>query len=113
MRAMVSRSATGSSEKKFRIAVAASDGRRDDPGNTPAQRGDMRGNVLAHGGMHRAIAHDAFLEMRAAGLELWLDQRNELRRHRRERQRSRQHQLERDEADVCSNDIWRSGELRG
>jgi hypothetical protein len=42
--------------------------------------------------VHGAIAHDAFLDQRAAGLELRLDQRDELRRFAGQRESRRQNQ---------------------
>ena len=55
------------------------------PGNRPAERRDGCGDVVADGGVHLRIAHDAFLERVAAGFELRLDQRDELRARRGKR----------------------------
>ena len=43
---------------------------------------DEGGDIVAHRLVHGGVAHDAFLDGVAAGLELRLDQRDELRRWR-------------------------------
>ena len=76
---MVSCSVTRGSEQEFGIAVAAGDRRGDDAEHAPAERGDESRDVGADRGVHGGVAHDAFLDLRRAGLELRLDQRDKLR----------------------------------
>ena len=79
-RAMVSCSVTRGTQQELGIAVAAFDRRGDDADNAPAERGDETRNVVANRRAHGDVSHDAFLERRAAGLELRFDQRDQLRR---------------------------------
>src|SRR5260370_41724676 len=70
------------------------------------------GNALAHLAMERGIAHHATLaDLALADLELRLDECDETRRGRGERQRSRQHDGEADEACVAYNEVRRFGDL--
>ena len=59
------------------------------------------------------VAHDALLHVAAAGLELRLDQRDELRRAAQQAIERGQHQLERDEADIDRREVRRLGKPRG
>src|SRR5687767_12475543 len=97
MRVTVSRSGTSRTEEEFAVAITAFDGRGDNASSRPAEAGDDFGDAGAHGVMHLRVAHDAFLEARAPGLELRLDQCDQLCRQPRKRERRWQHQLERDE----------------
>ncbi len=63
--------------------------------------------------MHGRLAHDALLDVALAGLELRLDQRDQLGARRGQRQRRRQHVLERDEADVDGDDVGGIAEAGG
>src|SRR6185503_10625643 len=112
-RAMARRSVTGGPEQKFGVAVAARNGRGDDVDNAPAERCYGRGNSVADVAMDCDVAHDAALQRRAPGLELRLDQRDQLRRRARQRQRGGQHQLERNEAYVDSNQVGPCVEASG
>ena len=76
---MLSCSVTRRSEQEFGIAVAAVDRRGDYPEHAPAERDDELRDIVADGGMNSGIAHDAFFDGARAGLELRLDQRDELR----------------------------------
>jgi hypothetical protein len=70
----------------------------------PRERDECR-DVVAHGSMDGAVAHDPFLHTVPARLELRLDQRDELSRPAQQPIDRRQHQLERDEADVDDGEI--------
>ena len=65
-------------QQKFDIAVAAADRRRNKAQHAPAERGDASGDIVADSDVNGSIAHDAFLDERAASFELRLDQRDEL-----------------------------------
>src|SRR5580700_3609904 len=79
IRSMTRRSTTLGLDKKFAVAVAAKDRRRRDGTDAPAERSQEGADVVADGGVDGRIAHDAFLDVAAAGFELRLDQRNECR----------------------------------
>ena len=55
--------------------------------------------------MHHRIADDAALGMLTLCLELRLDQRQQMHRRCRQRQRHRQHGFQRDEADIDHDDV--------
>src|SRR6202035_6066256 len=75
IRSITRRSTTLRLDKKFAIAVAAGDRRRRDTADVPAECGQERADVVADRGVDGRIAHDAFLDVAAAGLELRLEQR--------------------------------------
>src|SRR5580693_3906095 len=77
IRSIMRRSTTLGLDKKFAVAVAAGDRRRRHTADAPAERGQKGANVVADRGVDGRIAHDAFLDVAAAGLELRLDQQNE------------------------------------
>src|SRR5580692_1190973 len=77
IRSITRRSTTFRLDKKFAVAVAAGERRRRDTADAPAERGQERADVVADRGVDRGVAHDAFLDVAAAGLELRLDQREQ------------------------------------
>src|ERR1700686_5213055 len=77
IRSITRRSTTLRLDKKFAVAVAAGDRRRRDTADAPAARGQERADIVADRGVARGVAHDAFLDVTPAGLELRLDQREE------------------------------------
>src|SRR4051794_31218430 len=91
IRSMASRSTMHATEQVFAIAVAAQERAGDDAEHAPAERRDRVGHLGLDGGMYLHIADDALLAMRAASLELRLDERDEPRRRPCQRQRRRQH----------------------
>src|SRR4051812_22157229 len=105
MRAMVRRSVKSRSHQKLLVPLAAFDRRWDDARDVPAERGGTTRNVIAHGGMYGRVAYDAFLEMLSTGLELRLDQCDELRGTAHQVIDGRQHQLERDKADIDGDEV--------
>src|SRR5579862_7249073 len=76
-RSITRRSTTLGLDKKFAVAVAAGDRRRHDTADAPAEPSQEGADVVADRGVDSGGAHDAFLDVAAAGLELRLDQRNE------------------------------------
>src|SRR5947209_1910806 len=111
MRAMVRRSVTPRSEQEFAIPLPALDWRRHNTQHIPAERGRTIGNVIARGGMYSRVPHDAFLEILPAGLELRLDQCDELRRTAHHPAKRRQHQSERNETDIDGDEVRSLAEL--
>src|ERR1700726_2925666 len=81
--------------------------------HAPARlRLEPSGDALAHLAMERGIAyHAAFADLALADFELRLDQRNQARRGRGERQRGRQHDGEADEARVADDEVGRFRDL--
>src|SRR5580704_6139501 len=79
IRSITRRSTTLGLDEKFAIAVAAGDRRRHDTADAPAEPGQEGFDVVADRGVDGRIAHDALLDVAAAGLELRLDQRNQRR----------------------------------
>src|SRR5690348_4706588 len=111
-RAMVSCSVTRRPEQEFGIAVAAGDWRGDDAEHAPAERTDESGNIGANRRMHGVVAHNAFLYLRRSGFELRFDQGDDLGAMTDQLERRRQHQFQRDEADIDGGKIWRDAECR-
>src|SRR5918998_4507872 len=93
-------SATARAHEEFDIAVAAGDrGRKHlDVGAAEGSR-ECR-DVVADVLMHHRVADDAVLGMLPLRLELRLDQRQQMHGGCGERQRHRQHRLQRNEAAV-------------
>src|ERR1700682_2760786 len=79
IRSITRRSTTLSLDEKFAVAVAAGDRRRRDTADAPAEPNQKGADVAADRGVDGRIAHDAFLDVAAAGLELRLDERNQCR----------------------------------
>src|SRR5437764_3302005 len=99
-------------DEEFAVAVAARNGRGDHSGDhTPAGR-DKGRDVVADCGMNARITHDAALHTVSAGFELWLDQRDEGRRCLHQSERSRQHELEGDEAHINDDKVGPFREAR-
>ena len=74
------------------------------PGCAPIQAGD----ALADRAVNRRVAHDAALaDLLAAGLELRLDQRDQLGPLGGQRQRRRQHRRQADEAGIAGDQVDR------
>ncbi len=92
-------------QQKFDIAVTAADRRRNNARDGPAEGRDKGGDIVANGAVHGGIADDTAFELRAAGFELGFDQCDELARLSCERQRGRQDQFKRDEADISDDEI--------
>src|ERR1700761_2681586 len=105
---MIRRSTTARADEEFDVAVSA----RDRGGEYPYLRAALRrregGDIVADFLMHRGVADDAALGVFAPCLELRLDQRQEMHRRCRQRQRDRQYRFQRDETDVDDYDV-RSG----
>src|SRR5580698_5392484 len=112
MRSMTRRSTTLRLDEKFPVAVAASDRRRCDAVGAPAEPNQKSGDVVADRGVDGRIAHDAFLDVAAAGLELRLDQRNERCPSFEDFSDSRHDVLERDEAYIHRGKIRLFGKAR-
>src|ERR1700760_679172 len=97
---MSRRSTTSRAEEEFAVAVAALDRGREHFDAGAAQRlregRDLVADLLVHGG----AAADSTLAVFALRLELRLDQREQVHGGGGQRQRYRQHRLQRDEADV-------------
>src|SRR5688500_231588 len=91
-----------STEQKLGIAVAAGYRGRNHPRDGPTARSNRSGNVSAYPRMDRPVADHPLLQVRAASLELRLDQGDKPRRPARQRQRGGQNQLERDETHIDS-----------
>src|SRR5690242_5379972 len=109
-RCSMRRSAALGYDEEFAVAVAARNGRGDYSGDhTPAGH-DKGRYVLADRSMNPRIAHDASLDAASAGLELWLDQRDEGRWCLHQSERRRQNELERDEADINDHEVGPFGE---
>src|SRR5436309_10414450 len=102
-----SRSVTPPSEQELAIAARAEDRRRQDAGDPPSERGDDIGDFLADPRLDGDIADDSLLDAAASGLELGLDQRDEIGREARKPQCRGQPQLQRDEAHVDDDEIRR------
>src|SRR5215211_2099745 len=98
-------SATARAQEEFDIAVAAADRGRKHLDIGAAERSREGRDIVADFLMHHRIADDAVLGMFSIGLELRLDQRQEMHRRGRQRQRHRQHRLQGNEADVDDDDI--------
>src|SRR5947209_6724486 len=96
----------GGGEEELAIAVAAENWRGHNADNVPTQRGHETSDVGADRGMDGGIAHDAFFERAAAGLELRLHEREEARGKARERECGGQNELEGDEAHVDADEVW-------
>src|SRR4051794_19973533 len=64
----------GAAEQKLLVPFPPPDRRRKDTRRGPAERGRPMRNFLARRRLHSRVAHDAFLEMLPAGLELRLNQ---------------------------------------
>src|SRR5437868_2942903 len=100
--AMVTRSATARADQEFAVAVSAGDGRGHDADARPVQvaiepLGDVGGGLLRQS----RVAHDpALADLLPSDLELRLDQEDPPRPRRGQCQRRRQHEAERDEANV-------------
>src|SRR6185295_9701930 len=92
-RVIASRSTTVSSEQELGVALAARKRRGYDAGDFPAERCDEGRDIVADRRVDLRVAHDAFLGLAAAGLELRFDQGHECCRGPRECQRRRQHEL--------------------
>src|SRR5262252_10580292 len=106
MRAITRRSTTMRSDKELAVAVAAVDRRRKGRNDRAAERGDEGGDLGAYGRVDVRIAHDALLEPAALlDLELRLDERDHAAARRRQRERRRQHMLERNEAHVDRDEV--------
>src|SRR5258708_8395319 len=99
-------------DEELDIALGPLNGALGQAFHAPARlRLEPSGNALAHLAMERRIAHHATLaDLALADLELRLDERDETRRGRSERPRSRQHAGEADEARLPHNQVRR---LRG
>src|SRR5512144_2034463 len=106
-REMVSCSVTHGSKQEFDVSITAGDRRLDRFHDVPAKRGDKFLDLTADRGVNSAVANDTLFQCGATGLELRLDQCNKLGRRFGERERRRQHVLERREADVDSEKIRR------
>src|SRR3984957_8687816 len=118
IRVITSRSTTRRLDEEFAIAVAAENGRGHMGADAPALAHHKRGDVLAYCLMHCRVAHDAFLDsgsldIGTLGLELRLDQRDEAGTRPQQLADRRQHQLERDEADIHDGKIRLFVEPRG
>src|SRR5580700_3982942 len=79
IRSITRRSTTLGLDEKFAVAVAAKDRRWRDTADAPAQRSQKSADVAADRGVDGGVAHDALLDIAAAGFELRLDQRNQRR----------------------------------
>src|SRR6202023_1861018 len=77
IRSITRRSTTLRLDKKLAVAVAAKDRRRRDTAGAPAEHSQKGADVVADRGVDGCFAHDAFLDVVAAGLELRLDQREQ------------------------------------
>ena len=66
-------------DEELAVAVAAENGGGGDADDLPVVCGNEGGNVVANRGVDERVAHDAFLGPTAAGFELRLDQRQQLR----------------------------------
>src|SRR5579872_699274 len=102
---MIKRSTTMRADEKFKIAVTAGDRRGKDADAGAAEGGREGGDVVADFPMYDGIADNAALGMLSRGLELRLDQREQVHRGRRQRQRDRQYRFQRNEADVDDDDV--------
>src|SRR6516162_364299 len=105
MRVMQRCSVTHAPEQELAIAVAAENRGGHEPGYSPAQGPHECGNGFADRSMHGRIAHYSLLHRSAPGLELRLDQRNEMSAGARQGERGRQHQGKRDEAHIDRDEI--------
>ena len=96
--------------RNSRVAVAAGDRRGDDAGDAPAERRNKAERCRRRPRPAPTASRTMpFLTCAAPRLELRLDQRDQLRARREQLERGRQHQLERNEADV---DVSKSGVSR-
>src|SRR5260221_9762109 len=100
-------------DEELDIALGPLNGALGQAFHAPARlRLEPSGNALAHVAMERGIAHHATLaDLALADLELRLDERDETRRGRGERQRRRQHDGEADEACLAGNEDRRFRDL--
>src|SRR6202023_1036119 len=105
MRSITRRSTTLRLDEKFAVAVAAGDRRRRDTADAPAEHSQKGADVVADRGVDRGVAHDAFLDVTAAGLEWRLNQREECRPRFEDFADSRQDKLERNEAHIPRGEI--------
>src|ERR1700720_22402 len=112
VRSITRRSTTLGLDKKFAVAVTAKDRRRRDTADAPAERCQEGADVVADSGVDGGVAHDAFLDVAAAGLELRLDQRKERCPRFDHLAGSRHNKLERDEAHVHRGEIRLFGKTR-
>src|SRR5580700_6479903 len=112
IRLITRRSTTLRLDEKFAVAVAARDRRRRDTADAPAERNQKSADVVADRGVDGRIAHDAFLDVAAAGLELRLDQQNERCPRFEDFADGRHDELERDEADINGGEIRPLGKAR-
>src|SRR5580658_9117352 len=111
-RSITRRSITRGLDEKFVVAVAAGDPGRRATAAAPAECSQESANVIADRGVDGAVAHDAFLDVAAAGLELRLDQRNQRRPSFEDFADGRHDELERDEAYVHRGEIRLFGKTR-
>src|SRR3569833_450909 len=98
-------SATARAHEEFDIAVAARYRRGKHLDIGAAERRGEGLDVVADILLHHRVADDAVLGVFPIRLELWLDQRQQMHRRGRLRQRHRQHRLQGNEADVDDHDI--------
>src|SRR5262249_38229573 len=100
-------SVTYGSKQEFDVAISPSDRRFDRLHDPPAERCDKFLDIATDRGVHGMVADNALFRSGATCLELGFDQRNKPCRSFSECKRVWQHVLERDEADVDSDKIWR------
>src|SRR5580698_1198314 len=111
-RSIMRRSTTMRLDEKFLVAVAASDRRWCGAADAPAEPSQKGADVVADRGVNGSIAHDAFLDVAAAGFELRLDQRKKRCPCFEDFADSRRDELERDEAHVHRGKIRLFGKAR-
>ena len=100
-------------EEDLPVALRAGQSRVYDAGDArlPAERG--LGDLAHDASPHVVVAHDAALShVRAAGLELRLDEHDRLPAGRAEPQHRRQRDPHRDERDVADRELRRERQLR-
>src|SRR5882757_425203 len=98
-------SATARPEEEFDVAVAAGNGGRKHLDVGAAEESGKGRDIVADLLMHYRVLDDAMLGVFPLGLELRLDQRQQMRRCRCQRQRHRQHGFQRNETDVDDDDV--------
>ena len=100
-------------KQKFLGAVAARNRRGNEAETAPAELFRACANGLADFGMNGRVLHGAFDDILASRFKLRLDQRDEPGARRGERQRMRQNEAQRNEADVADDRAGRRLEQAG
>src|SRR5690349_10311238 len=107
---MTTRSAKARSDQELAVAVAAKNRRGDRAEHHQACFTQEARDIVTNGAMHRLIAHESFLDVRAAGFELRLDQRDNAAAGPQKLDSGPEGEFQRDEAEVRDEKVYRLGD---